>query len=136
MRNTRSRDTRPELALRRELFRRGLRYRVNRRPEPSIRSTADLLFPRARVAVYVDGCFWHSCPDHGNLPRANSEWWRRKLEGTVARDRRNESALADRGWLVIRVWEHERADEAAERIARLVVDRRTAAERPGLVLRV
>lgn len=116
MRNTRPRDTAPEMALRRELHRRGLRYRVAVRPELDVNSTADLVFRGARVAVYVDGCFWHSCPDHGNLPKANREWWRAKLDATVARDRRNERALAERGWTVIRVWEHECPATAAAMI--------------------
>jgi DNA mismatch endonuclease (patch repair protein) len=81
------RDTRPELELRRELHARGMRYRVDAVPDSKLRSRADILFRRARVAVYVDGCFWHSCPEHGVLPKNNREWWRAKLKATVLRDR-------------------------------------------------
>jgi DNA mismatch endonuclease (patch repair protein) len=116
MRATRSRDTAPELALRSALHRRGLRFRVNRRPEADLRTTADVVFGPARVAVYVDGCFWHACPEHGNLPRANREWWRAKLQGTTERDRRNDEALRARDWEVIRVWEHQDPEEVADRI--------------------
>src|SRR5690242_18279969 len=101
------RDTRPELELRRELHRRGLRYRVDISPDPRIRGRADILFRGARVAVYVDGCFWHSCPQHGVLPKGNREWWRRKLSTTVQRDRDTEATLRELGWTVLRFWEHE-----------------------------
>jgi DNA mismatch endonuclease, patch repair protein len=110
------RDTRPELELRRILHRRGFRYRVDAPPDPSLRGRADILFPRARVVVYVDGCFWHSCPHHGVLPKGNREWWRAKLEATVTRDRATEEALRERGWNVVRVWEHEDPETAAERV--------------------
>lgn len=116
MRNTRPRDTAPELALRRALHARGLRYRVNFKPAPSVRSTADIVFTKAKVAVYVDGCFWHSCPQHGNLPKANREWWRKKLENTVARDLRIERELSASGWVVLRVWEHECPADAAKMV--------------------
>jgi DNA mismatch endonuclease (patch repair protein) len=78
------------------------------------------VFTKARVAVFVDGCFWHSCPEHGNLPRANREWWRTKLEINVARDRRNDRDLADAGWHVVRVWEHEPVVSAADRVCRVL----------------
>jgi DNA mismatch endonuclease, patch repair protein len=117
------RDTRPELELRRELHARGLRYRVDVRPSPSLRGRADILFRRARVAVYVDGCFWHSCPDHGVLPKGNREWWRAKLEATVRRDRTTGSSLQELGWEVVRVWEHEDPVAAADRIETAVRER-------------
>lgn len=110
------RDTRPELAIRRELHARGLRYRVDASPVPSLRGRADILFRRARVAVYVDGCFWHNCPDHGVLPKGNREWWRQKLAATVRRDRGTDSALAELDWRVVRVWEHEDPVAATDRI--------------------
>src|SRR5688572_7651212 len=100
MQANRGRDTGPELALRRELHRRGRRFRVNRRPVPEVRSTADVVFGAARVAVYVDGCFWHSCPVHSVAPRNNAEWWREKLAATVKRDRRVTEELTSRGWTV------------------------------------
>ena len=116
MRSNRGRDTSPELALRRRVHRLGLRYRVNERPIASLRRTADLVFPRWKLVVFVDGCFWHSCPDHGSLPTARQEWWAAKLERTVERDRETNEALRDAGWTVLRIWEHEDADEAALRV--------------------
>lgn len=118
------RDTRPELELRRVLHARGLRYRVDVAPEPELRGRADIVFRQARVAVYVDGCFWHSCPDHGVLPKGNREWWRAKLEATVQRDRTTERTLRDLGWMVVRVWEHEDPDEAADRVEAALRDAR------------
>src|SRR5690242_18235278 len=86
----RGRDTAPERELRSALHRRGLRFRVHQRPEPSLRVTADVVFRRARVAVFVDGCFWHRCPVHATKPKSNSEWWEAKLQANVDRDRRTE----------------------------------------------
>jgi DNA mismatch endonuclease (patch repair protein) len=114
------RDTAPEVELRRELHRRGLRFRVSFRPSVAVRSTADLVFTRAKVAVYVDGCFWHSCPEHGTMPASNRDWWHEKLERNKARDREADEALAAAGWRVVRVWEHETAREAADRIERML----------------
>lgn len=108
--------TKPELALRKELHRRGLRYFVDRAPIRGQRRRADLVFPRLRVAVYVDGCFWHRCPQHATDPRNNGEWWAAKLAGNVARDRATDTALTEAGWQVIRVWEHEDAVAAADRV--------------------
>jgi DNA mismatch endonuclease, patch repair protein len=116
MKANRRRDTGPELALRRELHGRGLRFRVDYPPQLGLRCRPDIVFTRRRLAVFVDGCFWHSCPEHGNLPRANREWWRAKLEQNVARDRLTERALRDAGWNVIRVWEHEPVALAADKI--------------------
>lgn len=116
MRANRARDTRPELALRRELHRRGLRYRVDFAPVRGLRCKADVVFTRARLAVFVDGCFWHSCPFHATRPTSNAEWWRAKLEANMARDRRNDRELAAAGWRVLRCWEHEPAIEVADRV--------------------
>ena len=116
MRSNRGRDTSPELALRRRVHRLGLRYRVNERPIASLRRTADLVFTRWRLVVFVDGCFWHSCPEHGSLPAARREWWAAKLARTVERDRETNEALESAGWTVLRVWEHEDPDEAALRV--------------------
>ncbi len=109
--------TEPELALRRELHRRGLRYFVDRPPIRGQRRRADVIFPRLRVAVYVDGCFWHSCPEHATYPKNNAEWWAEKLAANVARDRATDAALAAAGWKVIRIWEHEDPVAAADRVA-------------------
>jgi DNA mismatch endonuclease, patch repair protein len=122
----RGRDTRPETLLRSALHRRGLRFRVHRRPAPDVRATADIVFGPARVAVFVDGCFWHRCPEHSSIPKANRDWWVEKLERNVERDARTSSTLEERGWTVIRIWEHEPPDEAADRIERLVRERRRA----------
>ena len=105
--------TKPEMALRRELHRRGLRYRVN---HPALPGRPDIAFTRVKIAVFVDGCFWHSCPLHGTVPRNNRDWWQAKLDRNVARDRVKDSALEDLGWTVLHVWEHETAPAAAERV--------------------
>ncbi|GAB2651165.1 very short patch repair endonuclease [Nocardia goodfellowii] len=108
--------TKPELELRRELHRRGLRYFVDRAPLPGQRRRADVVFPRLRIAVYVDGCFWHRCPDHATDPKNNAEWWAAKLAGNVTRDRATDVALIAAGWQVIRIWEHEDPVAAADRV--------------------
>lgn len=127
MSRQRTRDTQPEVALRRELHRLGLRYYVDRAPLRGLRRKADLVFPRLRVAVYVDGCFWHSCPQHATHPRNNAEWWADKLAGNVARDRDTDRRLQEAGWTVVRIWEHA---PAAEGVAEVVaaVDRARATE--------
>src|SRR3712207_6371224 len=112
----RRRDTGPEVALRRALHAYGLRFRVDVRPTPRLRGRADIVFTRRRVAVYVDGCFWHACPQHGVLPKSNVEWWRQKLAATAQRDRRADEVLRDEGWRVVRVWEHEDVDGAPDRV--------------------
>lgn len=107
------RDTTPEIALRRELHRRGLRYRIDA-PLPGIpRRRADILFTRAKVAVFVDGCFWHGCPHHGTQPKNNASWWQVKLEGNKARDADTNARLEANGWTVLRFWEHEDPLDAA-----------------------
>lgn len=113
MSRQRRRDTEPELLLRRALHRRGLRYRVHM-PLPGMpRRRADLTFTRARVVVFVDGCFWHCCPLHGTAPTANGAWWAEKLAGNVARDRDTNQRLRADGWIVLRFWEHEDMEHAA-----------------------
>src|SRR5262245_53662406 len=102
-----TRDTAPEVNLRRELHRRGLRFRVSSPPLEGLRSRADIVFIGPRIAIYVDGCFWHSCPEHGTVPSSNREWWSHKLERNRARDRACDQALSSAGWRVVRVWEHE-----------------------------
>jgi DNA mismatch endonuclease (patch repair protein) len=117
------RDTAPELAIRSELHRRGLRFRVDRAPVAELRSRADLVFGPARVAVYVDGCFWHCCPEHGTTPRANAEFWERKLKRNCERDGATNRFLEERGWEVLRIWEHEDPVEAADRVEEVVRSR-------------
>lgn len=103
----RRKDTKPELDLRRQLHARGLRYRVTYPVPGRPRRTMDVAFTRAKVAVFVDGCFWHGCPEHATQPRANSEWWAQKLRMNVERDVDTNEVLAGQGWTVLRFWEHE-----------------------------
>ena len=124
MQRQRRRDTSIELALRSELFRRGLRYHVHRSPVPGLRREADIVFPRARVAVFVDSCWWHACPEHGTLPHSNRDWWKRKLEANQARDRDTTERFEADGWFVLRIWEHERVGDAADRVERAVAEKR------------
>lgn len=125
MSTAKRRDTAAEMALRRELFALGLRYRVSYPVPGQRRRTIDIAFTRAHVAVFVDGCFWHGCPEHGTRPAANSEWWTTKLSANRARDEDTTRALDDSGWAVVRVWEHEDPGEAASRI-RVLVERSRA----------
>lgn len=116
MRSTPREDTRAELTLRSRLWSRGLRFRVQFRVAELPRRRIDIAFPRARLAIFVDGCFWHRCPEHYSLPRANGAWWREKLERNVSRDIETTERLKALGWSVIRIWEHEDPELAAERI--------------------
>lgn len=124
MQSNRSRDTRPELALRRVLHAMGLRYRVCARPLPELRRTADLVFRPSRVAVEVRGCFWHGCPEHYRAPSANNPYWSAKVARNMARDAATEQTLAEAGWQLISVWEHDDVAEAAEKIYAAVRERR------------
>lgn len=124
MRTFPRRDTTPELELRRELWRRGLRYRVDRPLDGKRRRRADLTFVGPKVVVFVDGCFWHGCPDHGTSPKANAEWWSEKLARNVARDADTDEYLAAQGWTVLRFWEHEDVLAAADQVERAVRARR------------
>jgi DNA mismatch endonuclease, patch repair protein len=117
-------DTEIELRLRRLLHRAGLRYRLHARPLVGLRRTADIVFPSARLAVFVDGCFWHGCPEHGTLPKSNAEFWSRKIRRNVERDEDTRHRLADAGWLGLQVWEHDDPSVAASTIAALVAERR------------
>jgi len=116
MQSNRSTGTGPEMAVRRELHRRGLRYRVAARPFPSLRRTVDLLFPGARVAVEVRGCFWHGCPEHCRLPAAHRDYWEAKVAKNIERDAATERLLAEGGWMLVVVWEHDQVTEAADLI--------------------
>lgn len=118
----RTRDTAPELRVRRLLHARGLRYRVDRAPIPELRRRADIVFVRARVAVYIDGCFWHGCPEHGR-PRttANPAYWSEKLQRNRARDADTDARLVAVGWTVIRAWEHEDPGTVADAITESVL---------------
>lgn len=113
MRKMPRRDTKPELALRKELYRRGMRYRVNYRDLPG---RPDIALTRAKIAVFVDGCFWHACPVHGSLPKNNRDWWRAKLDRNRERDREKDAALVDLGWIPLHYWEHDDIEEVADEI--------------------
>lgn len=123
MQANKGRDTLPELALRRAVHARGLRYRVSTRPLPSLRRTADMVFSRAKVAVFLDGCFWHGCPEHHTVAKANSAYWADKVETNRRRDRETDDRLLANGWLVVRIWEHEDIASAADRVEQVVRDR-------------
>jgi DNA mismatch endonuclease (patch repair protein) len=112
------------MAVRRLLHARGLRYRVDA-ALPGMRRRADLVFGTARVAVFIDGCFWHSCPVHGTRPKNNAAWWAKKIETNRERDRDTDERLAAAGWVVVRIWEHEVPEDAAARIAESISHRQT-----------
>ncbi|MEU9627191.1 very short patch repair endonuclease [Streptomyces luteogriseus] len=124
MSRQRNRNTEVEMALRRALYAAGMRYRVHRRPLKGVRREADILFGRAKVAVFVDGCFWHGCPQHATWPKNNAEFWRTKIEGNKRRDLDTDERLSAAGWLALRVWEHEDPAEAAARVRGVVEARR------------
>jgi DNA mismatch endonuclease (patch repair protein) len=119
------RDTVPELAVRRELHRLGLRYRLERPIVPGTRRRVDIAFGPSKVAVLIDGCFWHGCPQHGTLPtETNRDFWSSKIVRNRERDRDTDERLEAAGWHVVRVWEHEKPEDAAQRIAAAVWARR------------
>jgi DNA mismatch endonuclease (patch repair protein) len=120
MRKMGRRDTAPEIALRRALTALGLRYRLHRKDLPG---KPDICFGPARLAVFVDGCFWHSCPEHGAQPKANRAWWAEKLSRNRERDQQKNDELVALGWLPLHVWEHETPETAATRIAETIRER-------------
>ncbi|MEU1123023.1 very short patch repair endonuclease [Streptomyces sp. NPDC005899] len=116
------RDTAPEVAVRKLLHASGYRYRLNERVPNMPRRTIDIAFTRAKVAVFMDGCFWHGCPEHATQPKANATWWRDKLDRNMARDAETTEHLVAAGWTVLRFWEHQSPDRVADEVAD-VVDR-------------
>ena len=116
MQSNRSRDTKPEIAVRRAVHALGLRYRVDARPLPGLNRRADLVFTRAKVAVFVDGCFWHGCPDHHTVAKANATYWADKVRSNRERDADTDELLSEAGWTVVRAWEHEDAADVAQRV--------------------
>ncbi|MFD8821153.1 very short patch repair endonuclease [Streptomyces sp. NPDC059605] len=121
------RDTSPELAVRRILHQAGLRYRVHV-PVPGLsRRSIDIAFTRHKIAVLLDGCFWHGCPIHATSPKSNADWWRAKLERNVMRDQETMEHLSALGWVVLRFWEHEAPDTVAARVHDVVMARRQTA---------
>ncbi len=119
----RRRDTKPELRLRSALHRMGFRFRVDTSPIEGSRRRADIVFTRAKVAVFVDGCFWHGCPIHGTRSKTNTAFWDKKIKTNQARDRDTDSQLRAVGWIPIRIWEHESTGVAAGRVARVLSSR-------------
>lgn len=115
MKRVRSKNTGPELALRKLLFAAGLRYRVHYKPKAVAlgRADIDIAFLGRKLAVFIDGCFWHGCPDHGTIPKANRDWWAEKLQSNRARDERVTTALTAAGWEVLRLWTHEHPEAMA-----------------------
>lgn len=120
MASVRQKGTQAEINLRNALHARGLRYRLHVPLLTKPRRSADIVFPRARVAVFVDGCFWHGCPEHASWPKSNADFWRGKIETNRSRDADTDQRLNALGWKTVRIWEHEDAREAADRIAELV----------------
>jgi DNA mismatch endonuclease, patch repair protein len=120
-----TRDTAPEMAVRRALDAAGLRYRVDIAPLPGLRRRADIVFRPARVAVFIDGCFWHGCPEHGRRPtHANPDYWLAKVERNQIRDRDTDQRLREAGWIVVRAWEHEAPADVVSRVVEVVTRRR------------
>ena len=120
----RNRDTSPELAIRSLVHATGLRYRVAAKPLPNMRRTADLVFRPTKVAVFVDGCYWHGCPEHFVPPKTNVAYWRQKIGRNMERDRETDERLRDQGWLVLRFWEHEPPEQCASAVFEAVISRR------------
>lgn len=107
MQQNKSVNTKPEMLLRRELFKSGLRYRKNYAPEKDLKIKVDIVFTKKRTCIFIDGCFWHGCPDHFKIPKTNSTWWKEKIEDNKIRDIKKSNQLKERGWVVLRFWEHE-----------------------------
>lgn len=114
-------DTSPEVELRKALHALGLRFRLQRKVPGRGRRSIDIAFPGSKVAVFVDGCFWHACPTHGIVPKNNRQWWQEKLQGNTERDQDTNRCLIDAGWSVVRVWEHTEVGLAASAIAEELV---------------
>ncbi|MEU3996174.1 very short patch repair endonuclease [Streptomyces fungicidicus] len=128
MQAIRSRDTTPERLIRRLVHARGLRYRVAARPLPELRRTADMVFRPAKIAVFIDGCYWHGCPEHYVPPRTNPGYWSDKVARNMARDRDTDQRLTEAGWTVLRFWEHEPPEGCAARITVEVERHRSAVQ--------
>ncbi|MGW3153318.1 very short patch repair endonuclease [Streptomyces sp. NPDC001089] len=120
MQAIRSRDTKPERLVRSLLHAQGLRYRVAAKPLPGLRRTADIVFRPAKLAVFIDGCYWHGCPVHYVPPKTNPGYWSDKVARNMARDRDTDEQLRAAGWTVLRFWEHDPADDCAVKIAAAV----------------
>lgn len=127
MRGNRSRDTKPEMAVRKLLHADGLRYRVDFRPLPGLRRTADVVFTRQRIAVFIDGCYWHGCPNHYVASKSHQAYWGPKIAANVARDAETTRLLSAAGWSVLRYWAHLRPEDIAASVAGHIAELRTIA---------
>lgn len=123
MLGNKARDTKPELAVRRALHARGFRYRVDMRPSTQGRSRADIVFTKQKIAIFIDGCFWHGCPIHATAPKTNADYWLPKLKRNVERDLEVTSALELLGWTVLRFWEHQAAGEVVDLVEATLIAR-------------
>lgn len=130
MQSTPRRDTPAELQIRRIVHRMGLRYTIDAKPLSDSPRRADMVFRRARLAIFVDGCFWHGCPVHGTWPKANATFWRKKILANRGRDEDTNARLNEAGWQVLRIWEHEDPEKASMGIAKAVLTRLLVASRP------
>jgi len=124
MKAAKPRDTAPEKALRSELHKKGLHYRIDAKPVKELNRRADIVFRSAKVAVFVDGCFWHGCPIHGTQAKANAEFWKNKIKQNQIRDANTNQILKKAGWKVIRVWEHESPEKASRKIYSIIMKRK------------
>ena len=124
MQAAKPRDTAPEKALRSELHKRGLRYRIDVKPIKELNRRADIVFRSAKVAIFVDGCFWHGCPIHGTQAKANAKFWKNKIKQNQIRDEDTSKRLKKAGWRVIRVWEHENPEKVSEKIYNIIMKRK------------
>jgi DNA mismatch endonuclease (patch repair protein) len=129
MQSNRPRDTALERSIRSALHRAGLRFRKHRRPLVDLRCEADVVFPTQRLAVFIDGCFWHGCPQHATRPAVHAEWWATKLDRNVERDHLNDVRLRAAGWVVLRIWEHESEADAIQRVSNEVAQLKLASLR-------
>jgi len=120
MAKVRQKGTEAEIALRRELYWRGLRYRIDFEVLQKPRRVSDIAFPRLKIAIFVDGCFWHGCPEHASWPKQNAEFWKQKIETNRLRDADTNERLHSIGWAVLRFWEHESPIKAADTAVRLI----------------
>ena len=125
MQGNRSRDTKPEMAVRSAVHRRGIRFRVSARSQPELTRTADLVLRKTRIAVFVDGCYWHGCPDHHTQPATNSQYWADKIARNIESDSETTAYLQRAGWTVLRFWEHEDPEAVADQVQEAVQSSRT-----------
>jgi DNA mismatch endonuclease (patch repair protein) len=125
MRKVRQRGTKRELEIRSALHKIGMRFRVQITPLEDLRRQADIAFRREKIAIFIDGCFWHGCPIHRTLPKSNTEWWTEKLQANIRRDEDTNLRLREAGWLVLRFWEHEETTQIVQIVQRCLKERRT-----------